>query len=362
MDAVSGPTIGAGPGDADPLGDAASATSLVDSPRQRPRLREVADATGLSMKTVSRALRGEANVRASTRELVVTEAERIGFRLDDVAAGLRRKTQQMTTIGVMLGDFSNQFFAPMLQGIHSVASEHGHLVLTADAQNDPEVERRTLHAFFSQRIAGLIIAPTGDDLRYLRDEVAFGTAVVFVDAPPPWPGASIDSVTVTNEQSTREGIAHLLGNGHRRIAYLGHPRGGSGAEGRWRGYTAALADAGLEPDPALVRHGLLTEAGATAAADEIIADAAPDAFFVDNNRLAVGLLRSRRFIDHRVEVVSFDRFLLDAEFGFSVIDSDPYEVGRQGARLLFERLADRGRPPQRTEVPARFIRHSDPTY
>jgi LacI family transcriptional regulator len=332
------------------------------SPKQRPRLQDVSEATGLSIKTVSRALRGEQNVREATRKRVLLEADRLGVQLNDIAAGLRRKTQTMTTIGVMLGDFSNRFFAPMLQGIHSVAAEHGHLVLTADAQYDPEREHRAIRSFFAHRIAGLIIAPIGNDLRYLENEASFGSAVVFVDSPPPGLDGTMDSVTTTNVDSTRAGIEYLLAKGRRRIAYLGHPRGGSGAEERWIGYTSTLERAGISVDRALVRHDLVTEAEASRAADDVFATAQPDAVFVDNNRLCMGLLRSAEFARRRVDVVAFDQFELAEAFGISVIDSNPYEVGRAGARLLFERLADPSRPPQRTEVPARFFVHDKPTY
>jgi LacI family transcriptional regulator len=148
----------------------------------------------------------------------------------------------------------------------------------------------------------------------------------------------------------------LLGRGHRRIGYLGHPRAGSGALERWRGYEQALREAGLAVDPALVRTGLLTEDEATAAADDLMAQPdPPTAVFTDNNRLCIGLLLSERCAGVELDILSFDDFPLSARFGISVIDSNPYEVGRTGATLLFERLTDRERPAQRVVVPARMV-------
>ncbi|HEY3509820.1 MULTISPECIES: LacI family DNA-binding transcriptional regulator [Kribbella] len=334
---------------------------MSETPR-RPRLEDVAATTGVSIKTVSRALRGDPKVRESTRQRIVAEADRLGVQLNDVAAGLRRKNQAMTSIGVTLGDCTNPFFAPMLRGIHSVASERGYLVLTADAQNDPELEHRAIRSFFAHRVAGLIIAPVGNDLGYLANEARFGSAIVFVDSPPPGLGESMDSVTTTNAASTRAGVEHLLAKGRRRIAYLGHPRSGSGAEERWAGYVAALGAAGIAVDPALVRDNLVSEEDARRAAEDLLPSAAPDAVFVDNNRLCTGLLQSRAFASHRIDTVCFDRFELAAAFGVSVIDSDPYDVGRAGAQLLFDRLTDPTRAPQRLEVPARLVVNDVPTY
>lgn len=324
--------------------------------RRRPTLKDIADGTGLSIKTVSRAVRGETAVRDETRARVLAEAERLGFRPDDVAAGLRRKDRTMTTVGVTLGDLANPFFAAVLRGIHSVAAEHGHLVLSADAQNDARLERRAIHSLFGHRVAGLVVAPVGEDLAYLRQETSFGASIVFVDSPPPGLAETMDSVTTTNTSSTREGIRMLVGRGHRRIAYLGHPRSGSGALERWRGYEQGLAEAGIAVDPALVRAGLVTESEAVVAAEAVLsAPGRPTAVFTDNNRLCTGMLLSEGFRRDPVDVLSFDDFPLAARFGVSVVDSHPYEVGRAGARLLFERLADRSRAPQRAVVPADLV-------
>lgn len=332
-----------------------SAESGVVTPRRRPRLQDVAAATGLSIKTVSRALRGEAPVRDETRARVEAAAERLGFQMNNVAAGLRSKSHAMRTVGVTLGDVANPFFAPMLRGIHSVAEEHGHMVLSADAQNDEGLEHRAIRRFFVHRIAGLIIAPISQDLGYLLDEASFGTAIVFVDSPPPGLDGLMDAVVTTNAQTTSEGIRMLIKRGHRRIAYLGHPRSGSGALERWLGYQDALTAAGIPIDPLLVRSGLVTEDDGKAAAEELLAlPEPPTAVFTDNNRLCTGLLLSPAFDPTRVDVLSFDDFPLAPRFGVSVIDSDPYRVGRAGAELLFDRLDHPNRPPRQVVVPATF--------
>jgi LacI family transcriptional regulator len=332
-----------------------SRASEDDVPRRRPRLEDIAKSTGLSIKTVSRAVRGEGPVRPETRERVLTEAARLGFQVNDIAAGLRRKDQLMTTVGVTIGDFSNPFFAPLLRGIHSVAAERRYLVVSADAQNDAEVEHRAIRSLFAHRVAGLIIAPTGQNLDYLAAEVAFGASIVFVDSPPPGLDGRMDAVTTTNVDSTRDGIAMLLRRGHRRIGYLGHPRAGSGALERWHGYEAALADAGIPVDPRIVRADLVTEEDGRRAAEEVQSDRDPvTAVFADNNRLCTGLLMSEQYRRHPIDVLSFDDFPLAPRFDVSVIDSRPEEVGRVGAELLFERIKDPTRPPQRAVVPARL--------
>lgn len=327
----------------------------------RPRMQDIAAVTGLSIKTVSRALSGEPKVRRSTRDRVFAEAERLGFRRNDIAAGLRSTGQTMHTIGVVLGDMANPFFPPMLRGIHSVAARQGFLVLTADAETSAAVERESIQAMLAQRVAGLIIAPTGTDFGYLKQEVEFGSAVVFIDSTAP--GLGTDAVVTTNTASTRCGVEHLIGRGHRRIGYLGHPSNGYGAPKRWLGYCQALHGAGIALDLGIVRRGLQTESSAAAATTELLSLAdPPTALFADNNRMTVGALQSPVYARSPVEMVGFDYFDLAAQVGVSVIDSDPYQVGRVGAELLFHRLADRSRPPTHASVRARLIVNDEPTF
>jgi LacI family transcriptional regulator len=324
-------------------------------------MKDISEATGLSIKTVSRALAGEPRVRPETRDRVMAEAERLGFTRNDIAAGLRSTGPAMRTIGVVLGDLANPFFPPMLRGVHAVAARRGYLVVTADAEADPAVERDSIRAILAQRVAGLIIAPTGTDFGYLRQEREFGSAMVFIDSSPL--GVEADAVVTTNSAGTRHGVEHLIGRGHRRIGYLGHPADGYGAPKRWAGYCQALRNAGIPLDQRLVRRGLYTEEDAATAATELLAaDDPPTAFFADNNRICVGILQSAGYARTRVEVVGFDNFDLAAQLGVSVIDSNPYEVGSVGADLLFRRLEERDRPPVRATVPTRLLVHDNPLF
>ncbi|MFP3463919.1 LacI family DNA-binding transcriptional regulator [Leifsonia sp. SIMBA_070] len=330
------------------------------TPAIRPRMQDVADAAGVSVKTVSRALMGGV-VRESTRQRILLEAEKIGFQRNDIAAGLRRSGQAMRTIGVMLGDLSNPFFPPLLRGIHEVAAAHDFLVLSADAQRDPAIERRSIESFLANRVSGLIVAPTGTDFSYLAAQTRFGSALVFVDSDPLGTGA--DSVVTTNTASSREGVEHLLSLGHRRIGYLGHPAAGHGVPKRWDGYAEALAAAGIPIDASIVRRGLRTEAESAAATTELLGlDDPPTALFSDNNRLTIGVLQSKAFARRPIAMVGFDSFELAEQFGVTVIDSDPFAVGQAGAELLFERLANPSDEPRRRTIRARLQVHSDPIY
>lgn len=328
---------------------------------QRPRMQDIADATGFTVKTVSRALSGEPNVKESTRQLVLAEAKRIGFQRNDIAAGLRRTGHRMSTVGVMVSDLANPFFAPLLRGINSVAMRHGYPIIVAEAAGDVDQERAAIEGLLAQRVSGLIVAPTGFDFGYLANELHFGSALVFVDSTPL--GSAADTVTTANESSTREVIAGLIAQGHRRIAFLGHPDAGYGAPRRWKGYVTALEAAGLTVDMSIVRRGITLESQATAAIEEICAGGGvPTAVFADNNRLTVGVLKSHAYAALAFAVAGFDSLDFADQFGVTTIDSRPLEVGRAGAELLFRRLADPDLPPLRAHVDARVHWGREPLF
>jgi LacI family transcriptional regulator len=198
----------------------------------------------------------------------------------------------------------------------------------------------------------------GFEVRLAADGLA---ALADVNAAPP--GLDTDAVITTNTASTRRGVEHLIGRGHRRIAYLGHPASGYGAPKRWLGYCQALRGAGIPVDPDLVRRGLTSDAEALAATTELLSLAdPPTALFADNNRLTLGALQSPAYARTPVEIVGFDHFDLAAQLSVSVIDSDPYQVGNVGAELLFKRLADRDRPPTHASVRAHLIVNDAPTF
>ncbi|WP_230208420.1 substrate-binding domain-containing protein [Microlunatus sp. Gsoil 973] len=118
----------------------------------------------------------------------------------------------------------------------------------------------------------------------------------------------------------------------------------------------------MEPDQSVIEHDLVTEDDATRATEQILSQGDVDALMIDNNQLCTGVLQSPTYARRRPETLSFDNFALAPQFGITVIDSNPYEMGRTGAQLLFERLAERSRPPQHVRVPASLMVNDDPIY
>jgi LacI family transcriptional regulator len=186
-----------------------------------------------------------------------------------------------------------------------------------------------------------VIAPAATDHSYLLRDRAAGVALVFVDRPAHFIDA--DVVLTDNAGGAGDAVAHLIGAGHRRIAFLGdRPELATAAE-RLRGYRGALARHGIAEDPALVRHCGPDTAGPYLVTRELLdAPDAPTALFTSQNLLTMEAVRALHDLgrQHEVALIGFDDVALAdvVEPGLTVVAQDPVALGRSAAELLFSRL------------------------
>jgi len=180
----------------------------------RPTMEHVALLAGVSLKTVSRVVNGEAGVARATTERVQAALASVNFRRNDIARSLRYK---MTTssIGLVTEDLANPFYATLARAVGEVARRHGFLVLSGSSDESEEREREILTAFLGRRVDGLIVVPTGGSNAFLEREKAAGVQLVFVDRPGI--GVSADTVLIDNTAGVLAGVRHLAHFGHRRI-------------------------------------------------------------------------------------------------------------------------------------------------
>jgi LacI family transcriptional regulator len=214
-----------------------------------------------------------------------------------------------------------------------------------------------VRAFSARRVDGLIIVPAAHSQRYLLPDIQAGVATVFVDRPAR--GIDADTVLADNVDGARDGVAHLIGFGHRRIGFIGDTAEIFTATERLRGYTEALAGAGMAVDPGLVEMERPTDESVAAAVARMMADPAPPtAFFTGNSRITVMFLRAVRARGAAMPaLVAFDDFELADMLtpGITVVAQDAASMGRAAAELLFRRIGGDDGPPQRIHLRTRFI-------
>ncbi|MGO4423232.1 substrate-binding domain-containing protein, partial [Streptomyces sp. MCAF7] len=242
------------------------------------------------------------------------------------------------------------------RAVEEVARAHGALLINGSSAEDPEREQELVLALCARRVDGLVVIPAGRDHRYLAPEIAAGVATVFVDRP----AGRIDADAVLSDSfgGARDGVAHLIAHGHRRIGFLGDQPGIHTAEERLRGYRTAMAEAGLPVDHAWVSLGPTDPERVRAAAIAMLDAPEPvTAVFAGNNRVTVTVVRVLAGRPRPVALVGFDDFELADLLspGITVIAQDSAQLGRTAADLLFRRLDGAGGEPRRVVLPTRLI-------
>lgn len=257
----------------------------------RVTIRDVAREANVSIATVSRVLNESGPVRAATRERVTEVAKRLRYTPSSAARSLI--TRQTRTLGVLLPDLYGEFFSELIRGIDRAARESGYHVLVSMSHNDRSELEAALHVMRG-RVDGLIVMAPDREVDELASALTRPLPSVLLNQRRN--GDSHDRITVDNEGGARALVGYLLEEGHRRIGLIGGPEANSDAEGRRRGYRAALADAGVEWSAELEVTSDFTEAGGFAAAARLLRlKERPTAVFATNDAMAVGALNA--FID-----------------------------------------------------------------
>ncbi|HEX8343413.1 MAG TPA: LacI family DNA-binding transcriptional regulator [Actinoplanes sp.] len=320
-------------------------------PLSRARLSDVARLAGVSAKTVSRVISGHDSVSPDTRQRVLEAARRLRFRPNHLARDLRRGGVS-TTVAFVMGDLRNPFYSQVAAGIEKTLAEHGLTMIVAATRDDPTQEERVVAAMLERRVRSLLLIPIAADQSYLDGERQLGTPVVCIDRPAQ--NLIADSVVFGNRAGAADAVRSLLAIGHRRIAFVGslvHTH-----RERLAGFRDAMAEAGVEVDPAWERTDASTPAAAQRAMLELLAAAEPPtAVLAGNNQASTSVLRALRDSDRRVAFIGFDDFVLAETLGISVVAHDPEDMGRQAVRLALSRHDDLAATPTQIVLPTRLI-------
>jgi len=317
---------------------------------------DVAAAAGVSLKTVSRVVNGTESVSALKLQRVQSAIDELGFRRNEFARQLRQGTT--ATIGLVLEDVADPFYASLTRAVEEVALERNHMLLASSSTEDPVRARRLIESLGSRGIDGLIVTPsTGIDADFLRAEAAAGSTMVFVDRPVS--GVDVDTVLADNAGGARLGTEVLIDEGHRRIAFFGDEDVVYTASERRAGYGAALAGARLPLDPELVvMHSPEASTANEHLARMLALPDPPTAIVSGNNRWSITLLRALREMSTVIAFVGFDDFELADVLnpGITVIAQNPTAMGRLAAEMLFRRIDGDTSPPQKIQLGVTLIR------
>jgi LacI family transcriptional regulator len=324
------------------------------TPLRRPTLTQVAALAGVSLKTASRALNSEPNVAPATGRRVRDAADLLGYRLNGIARELRRGATS-ALVGLISGDLTNPFYSAVASGIERELRQHGLQLVTANNDEDAELERALVDAFLERRVRALLVVPTADRHDYLAIEGNRGVPFVFLDRPPEGLSGA-DTVLIDNAGGARQAAEHLLAGGHRRIALVADLARMAPQRARIDGFVGAMAAAGNTAwEPYLRTDVHDVDSAERTVRELLVLDPPPTAVFTTNNRLTTGALHALRDRADPPALIGFDDFDLADVLGTTVVAHDTTAMGREAARLAFERISGHSGPAQTVVIPTTVI-------
>ena len=327
-------------------------------PKATLTIRDIAGRAGVSVSTVSRVLNGRKDQMAEpTRQKVEAAIREVNYVPNRMASGL--KCDKSQTLGVVVPNIVNPYFAAVLRGVQDYASPKGYDIFICSSDDNAELEAHHVNTLLSRRVEGLIVATCARDKTTYRRLIEARFPLVLLDRPIP--GLSCDSVTVDNRGICVRIIDRLVELGHRYVAVVTPPCSDIGPRiDRVEGCRAALIRHGLDlPADLLVEIGPSARIVTEAVHHLLSRTPRATAVFVLNTLLAASLIRElrRRAAVADYAVVTYDdpdwcEMLTPA---VSAVRQPTYEIGRIVARLATERIEAPDRPIERVLLDAEFI-------
>lgn len=322
-------------------------------------IREVAARAGVSLGTASRVLSGHPATSAEARTRVAEAAAALGYRPNAQARSLR--STRTHTIGLLVSDVRNPFFADVAHAAEQSALESDYVTLLGNANERVDQQDRYLETFLTQRVDGVVLTPQGRGSGALDTLIASGMPVVFADRTVD--GIDVPSVTTDSRRGLDQAVAHLAAAGHTRIAFIGGPQSISTGRDRHAAFVEALPRHGLTVHPDLIVFGDFREASGSEAAETLLDRSdRPTAILAADNLMAVGALSAIRRHNLNtgsdVELVAFDDIAWFAHIHppLSAIAHDPGAIGRCAVELLLQLI--KGEEAQSVLLPTRFVDRS----
>jgi DNA-binding LacI/PurR family transcriptional regulator len=321
-------------------------------------INDVATRAGVSVATVSRALRGLPNVAPSTRRRVLDAARELDYVADPHAS--RLAAGRTRTVGMVVPYITQWFFTQVVSGAEAVLAAAGYDILLYNVGGSAGRDRFLATLPFRKRVDGIIVIDLPLDAAAQDLLATLGTPVVMVGVP----SRIFPTVTIDNVAAGVAATRHLANLGHERIGLVSSlpddPLGFAAPIERRRGYLRVLAERGLDLRPELdVPGGFSMSGGAEAMAALLSVAAPPTAVFAESDEMAIGALKTIRDAGLRVpedlSVIGFDDHAMAEFVGLTTVAQPVVEQGEVAAQLFLDRLTSGGAsPPPAVELPTKL--------
>lgn len=305
---------------------------------------DVAREANVSMATVSRVVNGNPNVKPITRKKVLDVIKQLGYRPNAVARGLASK--KTTTVGVMIPDISNVFYAELARGIEDIATMYKYNIILSNSDENEDKELQVLNTLLGKQVDGII---------YMGERISEQLQEEFDRSPAPVVLAgSVDaankiaSVNIDYKQASYEAVSRFTKNGRKKIAFIsGSLDEPVNSELKLGGYREALKEAKIKFNEDYVLESAYNyEAGVKAWEQLNSLKATPDAIYVADDELAMGVLNAALDagvkVPEELEIVTSNntKLTLMARPQLSTVVQPLYDIGAVAMRLLTKLMAN----------------------
>ncbi|MFH0796299.1 MAG: LacI family DNA-binding transcriptional regulator [Candidatus Omnitrophota bacterium] len=304
-------------------------------------LKEIAEKTGVSTATVSKALNGKEDVSSVTRRKIKKAAEELGYLPNSIARSLVNK--KTNALGLVTPYLENPTTYQRLKGIQDACLQNNYILISCLHEGNPKEEREQINALISRKVDGLILTPFGSDSNLLK--MVTQSQIPFVLMSEMADGISCDFVGEDDFEGGRMATEYLISLGHKNIAYFGNSSQLYSDRQLLGGYQSGLKNHGIEFKEELVNWGNTTTQTLKDNLEKLISlQNKPTAIVAWNDLLAINILKSLEEkglkVPEDMSIVGYDNidFLSLFHIPLTTISQPNYEIGRKSAEILLERI------------------------
>lgn len=323
-------------------------------------IKDIAKILGISVSTVSRALRDTYDVNSKTREKVLELASQMNYKPNLNATGLSGK--KTYNIGIILPFITNYYFSTVVTGIQEVAYSLGYNIALYVTNDSPERELSIIQNLPLSSLDGLLvsISSNADSCEHFQQLINNGVPLVFFDRVAT--NVTASKVMQDDFNGAFEAVEHLVKRGYNKIAHMAGPRGLTLTENRLKGYIAALEKYGLPVRQEWIIHSGFSQQSGEADVNELLkGEEVPNAIFAVNDRKAIGamlLLKKMNItIGKEMGVVGFtdDPQCSIISPSLTTISEPAFDIGKKSCELLLNHITKKNFQPQEVILPGGLI-------
>jgi LacI family transcriptional regulator len=309
------------------------------------KLKDIASAVGVSITTVSKALKGYPDINKDTRARIIDMARKMNYKPNSNAVNLR--TNQTKTIGVIIPTTVHHFFSNVLNGILEEAEKRGYVVIILQSNEKYELEKKQIALLIQKRVDGILISLSNetDDFSHIKEAIDYNTPVVLFDKIAKMVNCS--KVVIDDRKAAYDAVSYLIGKGYRRIAHFRGSLVPQNSIDRFLGYKKALEDNDITYDPKLVfmcDHNEDFDDGYANAKILVENHKDVDAIFAITDLVAIGIIKYLNEVNikipEQIAIFGFSNWFMSSVISpkLTTINQPAYDIGHTAVSILIDEI------------------------